>query len=402
MEQKKTVSILGCCMSRNIFNCPQLKGLFEVKNFAFQVVPWSLFDEGFDIPYEKFEEIVKSPFEQSVLDYNLNKSVFQRFLNQKTDYIVIDLMACSFVLYELTMNGKKTIARMGHGDKSLDKMKENTYFQSGQFSYKKIDYKTVPTARLYRGLYKFIGWLDKNYGRNQIILCIPNEKPHTRYLNSELKICEYDERKRKKFEEDYKFVRELTFYMMDELKGCYVYEYPENMIVEEYSFSEGLPFHYTNMDYIRQGDKMCELLNVEWRENYEEDIEPISFVLETWVKKYYDARKMLFDLENAIFFNKQLVDPFKGLSISSVFTQPFGKGLHRLSDCLDEIHIRESNAESIWQDKYMKLRADYIMLEELFLKESLKDELQDISMNEIREMDYNAGLISPSEIVGLS
>lgn len=132
---KKTVSVLGCCMSRNIFNAPQVKNIFDVKRFAFQVVPWSLFDEALHIPYAKFEKIVNSPFEQRILDYNLNKSVISHFENEKTDYIAIDLIACSFVLYEIFFDGKSTIVRMGHGDKSLDKMKSDDYFAAHGFSY---------------------------------------------------------------------------------------------------------------------------------------------------------------------------------------------------------------------------------------------------------------------------
>lgn len=393
---KKTVSVLGCCMSRNIFNAPQVKNIFDVKRFAFQVVPWSLFDEALHIPYAKFEKIVNSPFEQRILDYNLNKSVISHFENEKTDYIAIDLIACSFVLYEIFFDGKSTIVRMGHGDKSLDKMKSDDYFAAHGFSYRKLSYKSVAEEKVRKGMEYFINWLDRTYSRERIIICKPMFPD--RYLNKDLQLCCYDEKKKKQYEEDERFVSELTKDILEKLKGCLVYEYPEDMIAEEYAFKESLPFHQTNMDYIRQGDNLLKLLEIDYKDYYCEALEPTSYLMESWCKKYCDARKMLVDMESLL-LGTEIKDYFSGTSVSSVSTQPFGKGLIRVKEVADRVEKQKIATEGIWYEKYMKLREDCIKLEEEIFHKKIHDFLKEIPMKEARNIVYNQGLIDVNQLI---
>ena len=84
--------------------------------------------------------------------------------------------------------------------------------------------------------------------------------------------------------------------------------------------------------------------------------------MEVWVKKYYDARKMIIDLEEKL-LNVKIKDQFIGTSASSVYTQPFGKNLYRVADVCEKV----KKNENLWRDKYFRLRSDYVQLTEAIL-----------------------------------
>lgn len=395
--QKKTVSVIGCCMARNIFNTPQCQEVFNVNNFAFQVVPYGFTDTSFDIPVEKIEEIQKGQFEQRVLQYNLNKTLKKGFESNVSDYIVIDLMACSFVLSEITFNNKKTIVRMGHGENVLKKMSQDDWFTQKGFSYRQLHYSELNSSYIYRCLDEFALWIDELYRRDQIIIC----RPHipSKYLNKNLEVCSYSEDKLNRYKKDQEYVDEITNYIIKKLTGCLVFDFPKNIVAEDYQFTEGLPYHYTNMDYVIQGDKMIKLLDLSIDDYYTLDLDPASYVMEMWVKKYCEARKMLIDLEEKV-ANVHIKDQFIGTSISSVYTQPFGKNLYRVADIYEKVLLEQKDNEELWKDKYLQLREDYIKIEEALLEINVLDRLRDADIETIKNAKYNQDLLCPEMLVG--
>lgn len=357
---KKTVSIIGCCVSRNIFYTPQCQAVFEVDNYAFQITPYSMFDEPLNVPYDKLCEVEKRPFARKTLDYNINKNIFQDFENKKSDYIVVDLMACSFILSEVGFNNKKTIVRMGQGVNSLENMKSNKWFADNEFSYKLRRFSEIDSNYVKEGLDKFIEWISSVYRREQVVVCRPYI-PY-KYIDNNLNVVSYPESKIKCFEEDALNVSELTEYMIRKLTGCLVCDFPRDMIAEAYLFSEGAPYHYSNMDYFNLSNKMLELLNIDIKQYYEYGLSPEAYMMEKWVKKYFDARQMLIDLEEKL-LNVKIEDRFVGTSISNIYTRPFDDNLY----CVADVYEKVKANECIWRDRYEKLRNDYQVLAEAIL-----------------------------------
>lgn len=334
MVEKVKLSVLGCCLSRNIFNAPNVIEVFDVKRFGFQIVPWSCFGQGLGIPYEMIQKVVSAPFEQRILDYNLNKTTLQHFEQEKVDYMVIDLVACSFVMYEINYDGKKIYTRMGHGDAALNKMKNMDFFKEKGFSYRKLSYKDLDDSMVKKGLLQFVDWLKKNFSQEQIIIC-KSYFPQ-KYINSNLQVVEYSKKTLIKNNQDEKYINQLLDILINKLPKSKIYTYPSDMVAEDYGYSEGLPFHFTSMDYIRQGERILDLLKINYLDYYSRDIDPISYNVETWVKKYVDLRKMVIDLESKL-LDINIKDVFDGTSISSVSAQPFGKGIIRVRDVVDRV-----------------------------------------------------------------
>lgn len=319
-KNKMTVSVFGSCMSRNIFNCPQCREVFDVKHFAFQVLPWSCFDTPFNIEEQLLDKLTKSAFQKKILSYNFNKTALTDFSSTISDYFISDFTSSTFILQELHYQGKSMICRMGHGEGSLNLMCQDDLFKD--FSYKKVNYKSVPMEFIYEGLDKFINWLDTNYKRNQIIIC--RIKFPEAFIGKGIVLKKFSESKIQILKQESFYINSITDYVISKMPGCIVYEFPEGMIGEEYGLAESPPYHQTNMDYIRQGDELLKLLKIDYKKDYSLPLEPVAFLMETWAEKYFDCRNMLIQLENEL-LDTNIKDVFKSTSVSSVSTQPFDK-----------------------------------------------------------------------------
>lgn len=359
---KKSVSIIGSCISRNIFYTPQCQEVFDVDNYAFQMIPYSMFDEPWNVPYDILSEMEKRPFVKKTLFYNINKNVCQEFENKKTDYIVVDLLACSMILSEMCLNNKKTIVRIGQGLNSLESMKNNKWFIDNGFSYKLRNFSEIDYNYIINGLDKFIEWISSIYRKEQIVICRPY-LPH-KYIDENMNVVSYSESKIKCFKAESSNINELTEYLISKLKGCKVLDFSRNIIAEGYLFSEDKPFHYSNSDYLSLGDKMLELLDINVKEYYKYTISPESYVMETWVKKYFDARQMLIELEEKILGIK-IKDTFIGTSIGNIYTRPFDENLYTVVEVCEKMKANEN----IWRERYEKLLKDYQMLAETIIND---------------------------------
>lgn len=333
----KEVTVIGCCMGRNIFNCPQLINSFHVNNFLFQIPPWSCFDEPLDIPQDELKRVSRTNFEAKVLDYNLNKNALSSVNAQETDYLVIDLVACSFVMYEIRFRDRVLYTRIGFGDKPLNRMMEYEFFKKNNFSYRKIPYPQVPQDIVERGMANFAKWVKEKFSEKKVIICIPSFP--TRYLDKDLKVKEYSQRKIQQLKHDEEYVIELSKRLISEIGECLVYNFPDNMISMEWGWGDS-PYHYTNMDYIRQGYQFMDLLNLKLKDVYDLDISPESLMVEGWVKKYQQCRKKVLDTQSRL-LKKEFGDCFDGTSVSSVSTQEFGKGLLPLNTLMEMIKIEK-------------------------------------------------------------
>lgn len=358
------MSVWGCCVGRNIFNAPQLLNSISVKNFIFQITPFSCFDVPLNIPYEEFDLPVFTKFEKECLDFNLNKTCIEKLEKNKTEYITLDFVSSSFEMFRITFNHKTTIARMWEGRRLLNVLSEIEYFKENGFMYEIIDYSCLPSELVYDAQDQLIRWLKINYRPKQIIICIPTFPD--KWLNKELKVCEYSEKSKLKYKDDEKYVRELTEYTIQQINGCNIYSFPENMIAAEWGGrTEPPPFHYTSMDYLQQGELMCDLLGIDWKESYCMDLPPCSYMMERWCSNYYYSRKKLFDTE-AVLLDQPRKDPFIGTSISSVSISSWSKGLNTVNQL-------KSKVFAAFQEEVLKTASQYISLQKkiVFLEEKL-------------------------------
>lgn len=127
--------------------------------------------------------------------------------------------------------------------------------------------------------------------------------------------------------------------------------------------TEPPPYHYTSMDYLKQGESMCKLLGINWKENYSMELPPDSYMMEKWCSNYYYSRKKLFDTE-AVLLEQGRKDPFNGTSISSVSISSWSKGLYTVNQLKGKIYetFQEEMLEAAKQ--YISLRKKVTFLEE--------------------------------------
>ena len=118
-----TISILGSCVSRDIFSHLSQERYKVVNNIQRNPIE-TLNTEPLNID----DEIIKnfSIWNQRVLKMNFEKTVFQSLKEVRSDYIVIDLYDERYPIYELTNSmGKKTlVAKYINTETIIDKVVE--------------------------------------------------------------------------------------------------------------------------------------------------------------------------------------------------------------------------------------------------------------------------------------
>ena len=179
--------------------------------------------------------------------------------------------------------------------------------------------------------------------------------------------------------------------MIERTSGCLVYNYPSNMIGEEYAFKEPLPYHFTNMDYLRQAEKMISLLGIDINNSYLHDISPVSYMIETWASKYFSTREKLLDTEKAL-LNEESNDSFVGTSVASVLLAPWGKDLLSVKSLENAVDKQKKELELIWCKKYLELKRLYTNLIKYILDMPLSDSQKNKIINEVREMEKESDI----------
>ena len=86
----KTVSIIGSCNSRELFNYEILKNEFQIDFYAFQTNLWDLFSEPLNVDMSFINQIPMEQFYRRMFDLDVNKKIISRLEEKQSEYLVID------------------------------------------------------------------------------------------------------------------------------------------------------------------------------------------------------------------------------------------------------------------------------------------------------------------------
>ena len=168
--EKKHISIIGSCVSREMFNSAPLKDVFNVDGYAFKVCVWDLFGERLGFSREDFDKIEMPSFYARMLWYGFEKVTLSEMGGYKSEYLLIDLLNVKHDVDKITYNGKSVYIQDMHNSYSAyaEKVKKTKPFS--ELEHERIRAVDIPEERIVSGLEKLAEWALKNYSSDKIII----------------------------------------------------------------------------------------------------------------------------------------------------------------------------------------------------------------------------------------
>lgn len=97
--KKKTVSIIGTCVSKDIFNELRLSKIFNVEVYAFKTCPFAMFDEPLNYPKEYIFNSSIAESQAVNIDYNINKTAIKALENKKVNIFLLIYIQLQMILF---------------------------------------------------------------------------------------------------------------------------------------------------------------------------------------------------------------------------------------------------------------------------------------------------------------
>ena len=193
---KKQVTVMGSCVTRELFNDERLEDIFDVKLYAFKICPWALFEEGLGIPTNLIKEAPIEEFLTRNIDYEFNKNLIEKFKQTPTDYFVFDFFPFIDTFYNVTYEGKTIHAQTNKSQQTFSVLQKYLDSKDVEFEYEKISIEEIDEELIKNGLQKFANFLTDNYKHIAVVW------PHfaSNYLEIDGTIKEYSEKTKFRFE----------------------------------------------------------------------------------------------------------------------------------------------------------------------------------------------------------
>lgn len=166
---KKHISIVGSCVSRNLFNTALMKEVFEVDCYAFQRAVWDCFNSSFNLSDDIFDTLPVENFTARMLKYSINKTMIKDLEAANSEYLLIDLHNFFAKTYKLSYKDKYCYFQ---NTTNFDR-KAIESFSFAPFNEMKIEeIKTLNEQEVIVGLEKFACWVKNHYDENKVIIYI--------------------------------------------------------------------------------------------------------------------------------------------------------------------------------------------------------------------------------------
>ncbi len=293
---KKNVSIIGTCVTRELFNDPRLKDAFTVDVYGFKVCPFSLFDDPVNLPRE---QIFNSPVAESQavnFDYNVNKTLISKIEEKKSDYLFVDLFSiANDPIFEIEYEGAKTVVQLDWFSLVFEKI--NKYL-SGSGSAIKATRLSVDSldVQIRAGLDRLATWATSKF--ENIVIIWP--KYSKRYLNESALIKEYSPQIAGMYEKRQTVIDLYTEYLSSALPSAKVLkwsdDYLSRMVFTDFiklnkgETVEPNPVHLLTSNYDDIVSSLLDLLEMDYNDFYDKPLDYASFRMETLKNDYERLR----------------------------------------------------------------------------------------------------------------
>lgn len=269
---KKHVSIIGTCVSREVFNDPRLEDVFAIDFYAFKVCPFAICsEEGLGIPLEKLSKANLPEFIIRNLNYDFNKNLLNLLKEKNSEYIVIDLTSLvNDSIFKVTYNQKSIYVQTHEGYHSLVKIRS---ILGNSFTFEKVTIDKLDKHIIEDGLGQFANWLN-NFGKKIVVFWPVLSK---KYFGFDYKVKSYSEKSLKLFEEKQKNIDMLTEMFTKKLNKPNIIKWSEdttgkNINTDYVDFlnknHEPNPVHITNDGYLDIATRLLAKLRLNYKKYY--------------------------------------------------------------------------------------------------------------------------------------
>ena len=299
--EKKHISIIGACTSRNLFNSCFMKELFDVDCYVFQRCTWDFFGESLNIPKEDIFGLNIPEFTARMLWYALDKVTIQQLEKAKSEYLLIDLHQIRATVFKVQYNGKTVyMQRTGNNDPNIiEELKKNPKYSNI------IVEKVEPDEELIKsGLSKLAEWVKSHYDESKVIIHFCKNATKFRKYNE---IYDFNELQIKRNAEGLAIVEKYTNFLKDELKNA-VYIEDGNEIVAIYNENDSLKDiqppseHLSGLDNINISLNLVNktIPNLSYEKNYilEKEYDFLEQKYYNQIIDFNDIKKYILNINN--------------------------------------------------------------------------------------------------------
>ena len=280
ISNKKTVSIIGTCVSKEMFNELRLSKIFNVEVFAFKTCPFALFDEPLNYPTEYIFFFLLAESQAVNVDYNINKTAIKALENKKSEYFFIDLYPlANDSIFEVEYNNKKTYVQLDWFRRVFDTINNDNIKNNVNIKYNYIKIDQIDENIIINGLKKLADWASKNY-KNIVIVWPVLAKS---FLNKESKIQKYSSQKLNQINSMQKIIDKYTELLSKFIKSAKVLKWKNDYYArlvhfDYFNIKSGLTVepnfvHLLTKNYEDIATNLLKLLNLGYKQWYDEDLD---------------------------------------------------------------------------------------------------------------------------------
>lgn len=259
----KSISILGSCVSRNLFNYKELSDKYNVAFYAFQTNTWNMFEEGLDVDDSIINAIQIENFLRRMFDLDVNKKIISELKRVHSDYLVIDLFTTGCNCLKLT-KGKKTVFINNNAIVDIYRyLKNHTQHNivAEMVSFTDIDDKFV-----LKGLEQLAQFIKQNYSLEKVCIIVPQYA--TKYLDAENRLKEFAGQDLDTIINRRKVVTKYSDFLYELLPGCKklipqsISEYCVYLSYDKMGINPG-PVHFPKYDERKIAQQLASVLEDE-------------------------------------------------------------------------------------------------------------------------------------------
>lgn len=280
MPEKTTVSVLGACVSRDIFDLIQ-PDHYDVKRCVTMVSPLAMVmkkpEESITLTSEDLANIDScSNYEKRLIFQDFNKTFFDYFAEVKTEWFMLDIADVRLDITAFEHNPVKISA-----GPPFKKVKDKLCSLFGNPEIIKPNDFSFDDIEKYINLY--LDEILKIYNPEQIIFheyyCVKDYITKSKTIMSRMQ--EYVERSNKYI----KFAAEIV---KKRIPSCHIIRMPENVISNEIH-KWGLAVLHFDMLYYEYGKKAFDVIAA--RKSREEENAELDFLNKMYSELFFDLRK---------------------------------------------------------------------------------------------------------------
>lgn len=236
--EKKHISVIGSCVSRQLFNNILLDSIFTVDKYSYQICVWDLFGDKIKIDKEELLKYYSEEFTARMITYDFNKITLDEIASANSEYLIIDLYniiapICEFKLKDKTVYTQFTYDRYSSLINNIDNFNNLKDLKYQKYPFQKLDKSIV-----YKGLRKLAGWIKKHFDLNKVIIEIPSFAD--KYFDLENQLFDYSEQKLINNNNQISIIKEFSLYLADLLPEANLFDLSGDNSIAQFNIYDNL------------------------------------------------------------------------------------------------------------------------------------------------------------------